>query len=341
MLGQRVGFTLGSCLNTSTMRNLIFCCLAPLFALPSLSAQEELDSAQVRFFAGMLHWSATAVLGQDSAVYKTWKGDGKPWDDQEDYTLTEAHDHARYAAENAIAQYAAQPVDPEGRLTIVSKFPKEVAAGPFLTEIKMINAVLTDSLGNELTTSGMSTSYGNFYDKIKDAPDADQEAFSISTYLKPTPVGRVTGSIDMYVQSFSRYARVDLRPEDIGRQIDLGGLSLEVVEIDTGHIVLGYRGGQADLNLIQYGPDGTRIHRNSQEFDDKATLPGFVYTAFKDNPEITEDALADLVLGNDDLLSEYAEEDIHVVFRRYKNNERFTLYRPVLIEAAVKTITIE
>lgn len=324
------------------MRNLIFCCLAFLFASSSLSAQGKLDSAQVRFFAEILHWSAAAVLGQDSAVYKQWEGGGKPWDDLDFYTLTEAHDHAQFAVDNAIVQYAAQPVNPEGLLTIVSRFPKGVEAGPFLTEIKMINAVLTDSLGVELSTSGMSTNFGNFYDReMKVVLDSDQEGFNINTYLKPAPVGPVTGSIDLYVQSFSRYARVELHPEDTGRKIDLGGLFLEVVEIDTGHIVLSYSGRQADLKLIQYGSDDIRIHRSSQLFDDKATLPGFVYTAFKGDPDITEEETVDLVLGNDDLLSEYAEENLYVLFRRYKNSERFTLYRPVFSEAAVKTIAIK
>lgn len=322
------------------MRYCLFVWMLTFVATGSLSAQTELDSSQIKSFANIMHWTVSAIFGPDDGVYSTGAHQKKPWDDKPEYSPSTAAKHARFAVENAEVSVLSTGQPAGCSLEISSLFPAKIDAGPFVTDLAITGAELRDSLNNPLQNKGLNVMYATNYTPPGEEKKAQR--FTASTSFKPDPVGRIRGTIDFQVRSFLKYAHAGVSAREVGKIINLGGVSLTVIGFDDEYIIVSFNAPDFDPMLLHYNAGGELLRRQSEYFGgDEATLPDFIYDVVNGNRAITEDELAEVVFQNSKEIGWNTTGKRYKVFRRYAGAERFEVYAVILSEPATKTISVE
>lgn len=319
------------------MNYLSFFACTFLLSFAQLGAQTEApDSAQVKMFAGMMHWSASALYAEDDATYSVNENWTAPWATK---TLTQdvAQRSGRQVLDNAVASYKLDFFK-KRNMIITSAFPASVDAAPGTASLKVTGSNLTDSLGTKVEAGGMNLNYSSERGEGAEAV----KPFTATTYLRPKPVGGVSGTLTISVSSLMHYEKQEVSAKDEGKKMNIGDLEVTIRQFGEDRIVLEHNDRSSGLKMVQFNAAGEPLRRKKKGFGGgNANLPDFIYTAMEANPEMTKEEMQTLVFENADQLKAKDGAKVMTVFRTYEGVAKVTIYRAVLSEPVEKTITVE
>lgn len=319
---------------------------ALLLLIPTLSAQETPDTAQLRMMSKMVHWGASALYGADDGTYKVKEEVELPWNVAE-LTESQAQLNAQHVLDHGTLRYEKDIMFNKLKMRFNSNFAAGIEADPVTFDLDIVSSNLTDSLGNAIEAKGLITNFSFSFKHDNDAPGmghntADNEKVTADARLKPKPVGPVTGTITYAAQALLRFEKIEVTTADVGKSFTLGNLAFTLTQFGNEHIVLSHSNPSPELKFLQFDANGKQLSRSSRSFGSSSSnLFGFLFEAFEKNPALTKDDVFDLIVANREKMKDQENLNLALVFRRYDGAEKVVIYRPVMSTLVEKTVTVE